>query len=137
MNNIDPKCEVVLSGYLWNGTKTICPDIQIAGNRDFEKVELKCKKQCLTTHAITLTKNTSDNGMKKYTHVLTFGLDKPVLNMVSQDSKVSMLEEKEYSLDNLFQIQANPLVEQYLAQGELKKFCLHLFFFCNSNRVTI
>ena len=49
-----------MSGYTWNGTKTICPD-QIAGNRDFEKVELKCKKQCLTTHAITLSQSGEPN----------------------------------------------------------------------------
>ena len=103
-----------MSGYSWNGTKTICPD-QIAGNRDFEKVELKCKKQCLTTHAITLTQS---DGLKNSTHVLTFGLDKPILNMVSENSKVSMLEEKEYTLDDLFQVRTNPMVEQYLAQGE-------------------
>ena len=57
-------------------------------------------------------------GVTQYTHVLTFGLDRPLLETVADESKISMLEGKKYQLKDLFQVQTNPVVDQYLAQSK-------------------
>jgi len=114
LTGIGNDCELEIKGnYTRNSESEICLNFANTWGRSND-LFLKCRKQCMTQHRITIVQNGNS-----YNMLLAFGMDLPILGFDNDQQKLVIINEKEqYPVQKLFNIGDNLRVKLFLLQGK-------------------